>query len=778
MKKKYNVTGMMCAACQAHVEKAVCDLEGVENANVSLLGKSMVVDYDPSLVSDEKIISSVEKAGYGASIFVNESIAKIQEKRIKELKSKRNKLLLSIALLLILMVFSMGPMIFNYPSMEDEGYLWKMAIDIGLQFVLLIPIIILNFHHFVAGYKSLWARHPNMEALVALGSTVSIIYGIYQYIWVLVLLARGASHIEAMPYTMNIYIESAAMIPVFVSIGKYFEAKATTKTTSSISHLMALVPETCYKKEGDEWKEIQTESLEVDDLVLIKPGASLPSDGVIVEGRAYLDESSLTGESKIVEKGVGENVIGATVNKNSSFVYKVTRVGKDSTMGKIISLVEEASSSKAPIARLADKISLIFVPFVIGASLLTFVVWMLLFGLGAIEGGLNVSLSFQLAISVLVISCPCALGLATPVGIMVGTGAGAENGILIKKAEAFEALEKADIFLFDKTGTLTKGEMKIRDIRLLKGSEEEALSLACSLEGKSEHPLSKAFLDEAKAKKIAYQEDESFSYVSGKGITGNNAGIGNLALCIDNGVDVSKVKKDYDELLDTGATVLILFKNKEPIALFSIADDLKENAVFAVKKLQKAGKKVGILTGDNKKAGEYARSLLGADFVYSEILPDQKEEIIERLQKEGKKVVMVGDGVNDAPALTKADIGIAIGAGTEIAISSSDLVLVRSDPTDVASALILSKAVVKNIKENLLWAFLYNVLLIPLAAGALYGVPVAKDGFVGWLTGSQGRLVLTPMIASIAMSISSVTVVLNALRLRKFRRKDLSKEEK
>ena len=766
MKQKFEVNGMMCAACQANVERAVAHLNGVSSVNVSLLGKNMVVEYDDAVVSSQEIIKAVDDSGYSCSIFVNQSIKDIQRKRAEEVRKKRNRLILSIILLLCLMVFSMGPMI---PPVMDaidrSGYMGIICIiNVAMQILFLIPIVVLNWHHFSSGFKSLWKRHPNMDALVALGSSVSIVYGLYAFVRMIICFASG-DEMGVMNYSMNIYFESAAMIPTFISIGKFIESQATSKTTASIAAMMALTPDTAYLCVNDEVKEVPCEALKEGDIVLVKPGASVPCDGKIVEGETSLDESMITGESIPVYKRKGDSVIGATINKEGSFKFVVEKVGKDTTIAKIIALVEEASESKAPLARLADRISGVFVPAVIGISLLVFTLWMILSGVGLV--GVNhpdVNLAFQLAVSVLVISCPCALGLATPVAIMVGTGKGAENGILIKSAEAFERLEQIDVFLFDKTGTLTKGEMEVKRVIAYQGSEDDVLNLVAPYEAHSEHPLSKAIVKRYEMKGEKVRLSEAFEYIPGKGIKGDDVIVGNVALLEQEGIETSETKDQFEELSKQGLTTLFVVKNKSIIGLIGIGDAVKENSQKTVKSLQNAGKKVVMLTGDHHSTAQAIANELGIKDVYAEVLPEEKESIVAKLQEQGYKVAFVGDGINDAPALMKADVGIAIGAGTEIAIESSDIILVKNDPLDVYSGFMLSKKVVRNIKENLTWAFLYNLILIPLAAGALYAVQVSPN----WLTGNQGHLVLTPMIGSIAMSLSSITVVLNALRLRWF----------
>lgn len=775
MKKKYDVSGMMCAACQANVNRAVKNLDGVENVNVSLLGKNMVVEFDEGKVNDDSIIQAVTQAGYGCSVFVNESIRQIQKKRDEALRKTRNRLIWSIALLVLLMVFSMGPMI---PAVMDAIHSSPHASLISLlnviaQIVILVPIIVLNLHHFASGYRSLFKGHPNMDALVALGSTVSIVYGLYIFVHMVIAFACG-DEATVMRDSMNIYFESAAMIPTFISLGKYFEAKATNKTTASIANLMALTPDTAIVVRDGAEVEVQTESIQQGETVAVKPGMSVPVDGVVISGYGNVDQSAISGESLPVYRGIGDKVVAGTVNKEGSFLLRVTEVGKDTTIAKIIALVEEASDSKAPIARLADRISAVFVPSVIAISLLVFALWMLLSGLGIVgQARPNWSLAIQLGVSVLVISCPCALGLATPVAIMVGTGKGAENGVLIKSAEAFERCQKVNLVLFDKTGTLTKGEMALKEVVAYGANQNDVIAKAASVEQNSEHPLSKAVTKYANEHGIAYSRCDDFENAPGKGVKGNGLIIGNKTLLRENDIDFEGVKADEERLSACGLTVLFVAENKRVIGLFAIGDEIKENAAETIKTLQNAGKKVAMVTGDSQITARAIAEELCLDEVYAEVLPADKEAIVAQKQSEGYCVAFVGDGINDAPALTKADVGIAVGAGTEVAIESSDIILARNDPMDVAAAFALSARAVRNIKQNLTWAFLYNIILIPLAAGAFYGVSVTPN----WFTGTQSHLVLTPMIGSLAMSLSSVTVVLNSLRLRLFKFKRPIKEE-
>ncbi|MBO4541222.1 MAG: copper-translocating P-type ATPase [Bacilli bacterium] len=767
MKRKFNITGMMCAACQANVSRAVSKVDGVKECNVSLLANNMVVEYDEHTTNDDKIIIAVENAGYGASVFVNESIKKIQEKRRQELHRQLVRLFISLGLLVVLMVVSMGGMLFHeygngFLSASDPNFGIEALVSVTIQFLLFIPIAGIHFQYFVSGYKSLFKLHPNMNSLIALGSTISCLYSLFGFVVMVVSFSKGDLMTVHM-YWMNMYVESAAMILVFVSIGKYFEKKATNKTTASIAEMIALTPDTAYLAVGEEVKEVLTESLQIGDVVFVKPGLSIPVDGIIVEGSGNIDESVITGESTPVHKGVGDKVIGATVNRNGSFRFQVTSIGKDTTISKIVSLVEEASESKAPIARLADRISMFFVPVVIGLAAITFGVWMALFSSGLVPTPATsnpVSMSLRFAITVLVISCPCALGLATPVAIMVGTGKGAENGVLIKSAEAFERLEKIDLVLFDKTGTLTKGEMTLVQTKVFAGEEREAIQIAASLERYSEHSISIAFLNLAKEQKIDLFPVDDFVEIPGRGIRGGDFAIGNASLMASLGVDIAAAQGDFQQISEEGLTAVFLAKQDRLIALFGIGDPLKDEAKESLRELKKKGKKISIVTGDNRKTASVIAHRLEIDDLHAEVLPEGKAGIIKKLQEEGKRVAFVGDGINDAPALAQADVGIAIGAGVDVAIDAADIVLVRSSVSDVSNALELSRRVVLNIKENLLWAFLYNVLLIPLAAGVAY--PYVS---------------MQPMYGSIAMSISSGTVVLNALRLRFFN-KAKKKEKK
>lgn len=768
MNKRFDVNGMTCSACQANVTRAVEKLAGVNAVNVSLLGKSMNVDFDDSLVNENQIIDAVNKAGYSCSLYVNKTLKAIEKERKDALKKKRNKVILSVILLLCLMVFSMGPMIFSYPAMSDPNYGKIMIIDIAIQFAFVIPIIILNFNHFSSGFKSLFHFHPNMDSLVALGSTVSLVYGLYSFIMTIIGEVNH-DHMMVMNNAMNIYIESGAMIPAIVGLGKYLEEKATLKTSSTIASLVELLPDVATIIKDGKQIEIQSSELKDGDIVVVKPGQTIPCDGIIINGYSHVNESSLTGESRLIKKEINDKVVGATLNKEGSFEFKATSVGKDMVMSQIIDLVKEASQSKAPISRLVDKISLIFVPMVITLSLITFIIWISLGYSGVINDGNtnHINLALQLAISVLVISCPCALGLATPVSIMVGTGKGAEYGVLVRSAEAFERLNKADTVVFDKTGTLTKGEMSVTKIDAFGTEDDFVLKVASELESKSEHPLAKAIVSAAKKRNIDFSLNLKCDYVFGKGVISSNSLIGNLSFMEENSIGCEFAKEQQKDLSNAGYTVLYVAFDKKLIGLIAVGDTLKDDSISAVSKLKEMGKRVVMLTGDNELTAKCIASKIGIDEVYSNVLPNQKEEIIAKLQQEGRKVLMVGDGVNDAPSLAKADVGASVGSGTDVAKNSSDIILMNDSNEDVPFAISLSHKVNKTIKENLLWAFLYNIILIPLAAGVLYWVKVSPN----WFTGSQEHLVLTPMIASLAMSFSSITVVCNALRIKLFKKK-------
>lgn len=764
--EKYNVTGMTCAACQANVTRCVQKLDGVEDVNVSLLANQMTVSYDENKLRPENIISAVEGAGYGAS-----SMEKALEKdtgfrgewqlRKKQAENSRQsmkkRLIYSVVLLVPLMYIAMGSML----GLPVPGFFTgtqNALVSALAQLLLTVPIIFINRHFYQFGFKALFHGAPNMDSLVAIGSGASLAYGIFA----MFRMAYGFGHGDmelVHEYAHALYFESAAMILTLVTVGKYLEARSKAKTSDALDKLMDLAPKTAVVLRNGEEVTIPAEQVAAGDIVVIRPGEGIPVDGVVLKGHGYVDQAAITGESIPVEKNPGDTVISATINKNGSFQFQASKVGEDTTLSQIIRLVDEASNSKAPIARLADKVSGIFVPVVIGIAIVTAVVWM------AVGEGFEFALSN--AISVLVISCPCALGLATPVAIMVGTGKAAEMGILIKSAESLENLHNVDTIVLDKTGTITSGKPAVTDIVPLTAelNGEELLILAASAEMGSEHPLAQAIVDRAKAEKLSLVQAESFEAESGRGIRakvdGKDILAGNAVFMEENrlldGADAGTASERARALAQEGKTPLIFAQDGKLIGIIAVADTIRESSRAAIKRFAKMGLKVVMLTGDNKVTAEAIRKELNINEAITDVLPTQKEAHIRALQEQGHKVAMVGDGINDAPALTRSDVGIAIGAGTDIAIESADVVLMKDSLNDVAAAIQLSRAVVRNIHMNLFWAFFYNILGIPLAAGVLFPV-------FGWR--------LSPMIGSAAMSLSSVCVVTNALRLRFFKDKD------
>ena len=764
--EKYNVTGMTCAACQANVTRCVQKLDGVEDVNVSLLANQMTVSYDENKLRPENIISAVEGAGYGAS-----SMEKALEKdtgfrgewqlRKKQAENSRQsmkkRLIYSVVLLVPLMYIAMGSML----GLPVPGFFTgtqNALVSALAQLLLTVPIIFINRHFYQFGFKALFHGAPNMDSLVAIGSGAALVYGLFA----MFRMAYGFGHGDmelVHEYAHALYFESAAMILTLVTVGKYLEARSKAKTSDALDKLMDLAPKTAVVLRNGEEVTIPAEQVAAGDIVVIRPGEGIPVDGVVIKGHGYVDQAAITGESIPVEKNPGDTVISATINKNGSFQFQASKVGEDTTLSQIIRLVDEASNSKAPIARLADKVSGIFVPVVIGIAIVTAVVWM------AVGEGFEFALSN--AISVLVISCPCALGLATPVAIMVGTGKAAEMGILIKSAESLENLHNVDTIVLDKTGTITSGKPAVTDIVPLTAelNGEELLILAASAEMGSEHPLAQAIVDRAKAEKLPLIQAESFEAESGRGIRakldGKDILAGNAVFMEENrlldGADAGTASERARALAQEGKTPLIFAQDGKLIGIIAVADTIRESSRAAIKRFAQMGLKVVMLTGDNKVTAEAIRKELNINEAITDVLPTQKEAHIRALQEQGHKVAMVGDGINDAPALTRSDVGIAIGAGTDIAIESADVVLMKDSLNDVAAAIQLSRAVVRNIHMNLFWAFFYNILGIPLAAGVLFPV-------FGWR--------LSPMIGSAAMSLSSVCVVTNALRLRFFKDKD------
>ncbi|MCI9309814.1 MAG: heavy metal translocating P-type ATPase [Lawsonibacter sp.] len=755
-KQKFNITGMTCSACSAHVEKAVNRLEGMKTASVNLLANSMTAEYDEGVLSAEDIIQAVIQSGYGASLpqsAGDKTAAPKEDGMAQELAGMKRRMVWSFVFLIPLFYISMGHMMGAPLPAFLVGH--ENAVAFGLtQLLLTLPIMYLNDKYYKVGFKTLWNRAPNMDSLIAVGSAAAVVYGvfaIYQMGWGL---GHGDMELVA-KYHMDLYFESAGMILTLITLGKFLETRSKGKTGEAISRLMDLAPKTAHVIRGGVETEIPVEEVQVGDRVVVRPGQSIPVDGVIVEGQSAVDESALTGESLPVDKGPGDKVAAASINKSGSFIFEASRVGEDTTLAQMIRLVEEASASKAPIAKLADKVSGIFVPVVMGIALIAAIAWLIT--------GHSATQALTAGVAVLVISCPCALGLATPVAIMVGTGKGAENGILIKSAEALETLHTIDTVVLDKTGTLTQGRPVVTDIIPAPGNSEDGLlCTAFCLEGPSEHPLATAIVEEAERRNIPVTSVGGFTAVHGRGVRasiGSNICFGgNRAMVEEAGIDPGPLASKADELAAEGKTPLYFGDetDKKLLGIIAVADTPKPTSKDAVAAFRELGLEVVMLTGDNRRTAEAIGRELGVTQVIAEVLPQDKERKVAALQEEGKKVAMVGDGINDAPALARAEVGLAIGAGTDVAIESADIVLMKSDLLDVAAAVELSRATIRNIKENLFWAFFYNSLGIPLAAGVFYYA-------LHWQ--------LNPMFAAAAMSLSSVTVVTNALRLRFFKSK-------
>ncbi len=755
-KQKFNITGMTCSACSAHVEKAVGKLEGVRAADVSLMTNSMVAEYDETILSPEEIIQAVIQSGYGAALpqKAGERAATPQEDVVgKELASMKRRLVWSFVFLLPLFYISMGHMMGAPLPGVLLGH--ENAVAFGLtQLLLTLPIMYINDKYYKVGFKTLWNRAPNMDSLIAVGSAAAVVYGVFAIYQMGYGLGHGDMERVA-KYHMDLYFESAGMILTLVTLGKFLETRSKGRTGEAITRLMDLAPKTATVLRDGAEVELPVEEVQVGDRVVVRPGQSIPVDGVIVEGQSAVDESALTGESLPVDKGPGDRVAAASINKSGFFTFEASRVGEDTTLAQMIRLVEEASASKAPIAKLADKVSGIFVPVVMGIALISALAWLVT--------GHGVTQALTAGVAVLVISCPCALGLATPVAIMVGTGKGAENGILIKSAESLETLHTIDTVVLDKTGTLTRGRPVVTDI--LAQREDTLLALAASLEAPSEHPLATAILEESRKRNLSLTPVSGFEAVHGRGaraiLDGRTYLGGNRAMMEEAGIAPGSLTVQADELAAQGKTPLYFGDetNKKLLGIIAVADTPKPSSKDAVAAFRALGLAVVMLTGDNRRTAEAIGRELGVTQVMAEVLPQDKERKIASLQAEGRKVAMVGDGINDAPALARADVGLAIGAGTDVAIESADIVLMKSDLLDVATAVELSRATIRNIKENLFWAFFYNALCIPLAAGVFYAA-------LGWQ--------LNPMFAAAAMSLSSVTVVTNALRLRFFKSKHRS----
>ena len=762
MKQKFNVTGMTCSACSAHVEKAVRQVEGVDSVSVNLLGNSMLVEYGGK-TGPEQIIQAVTDAGYGASLpgpaGKAAPAARPAGAMEEELAGMKRRFLTSLVFLAPLFYIAMGhmmgwplPAFFHQPS--------NALVVAFLQFLLTLPIMYINRKYYTVGFKTLWHRAPNMDSLIALGSSAAVLYGVaalFLIAWHLGRAAYGAGDAAAElaqveHWAMDLYFESAGMILTLITLGKWLETRSKGKTSQAITRLMDLAPKTAMVLRDGAEVEVPVEDVVVGDLIVVRPGGRIPVDGVVTEGASSVDESALTGESLPVEKLPGAKVAAASINKSGSFTFRATRVGEDTTLAQMIRLVDEAASSKAPIAKLADKVAGVFVPVVIAIAVVTAAVWL-------IATGGDVTRALTAGVAVLVISCPCALGLATPVAIMVGTGKGAENGILIKSAEALETLHTVQTVVLDKTGTLTQGKPVVTDCRPAPGvTEEELLCLAASLEKPSEHPLADAITAEAQARNIPLAPVEDFLATPGRGIRGVIQGqrllAGNRAMLEEAGVPLDGFDAVAEGLAQAGKTPLYFAGDGRMLGVVAVADTPKPTSAEAVRAFQAMGIDVVMLTGDNARTAEAVGRQLGVNRVVAEVLPQDKEKTVAELQAQGKRVAMVGDGINDAPALARADVGLAIGAGTDVAIESADVVLMKSDLLDAVTAVQLSRKVIRNIKENLFWAFIYNIIGIPLAAGVWYPL---------------FQLQLSPMFGAAAMSLSSVCVVSNALRLKFFR---------
>jgi len=756
MKEKFQVSGMTCSACSAHVEKAVKALHGVQNVAVSLLSNSMVVEFDEQQLGTAEIVNAVERAGYGAQPDHGAGTGRRTPPRTdetqEELAGMKRRLIWSVVFLVPLFYISMGHMLGAPLPAFLSGL--EHAVAFGLtQLLLTLPILYVNDRYYKVGFRRLFDRAPNMDSLIAVGSSAAVVYGVFAIYQMGYGLGRADMQLVER-YHMDLYFESAGMILTLITLGKFLETRAKGKTSQAITRLMDLSPKTASVVRGETELEIPVEDVRVGDLVLVRPGQAIPVDGVIVRGQSAVDESALSGESLPVDKTVGDTVAAATINKSGAFVFRAQRVGEDTTLAQMIRLVEEAAASKAPIAKLADKVAGIFVPVVMCIAVIAAVVWLL------VSGG-DVTRALTAGVSVLVISCPCALGLATPVAVMVGTGKGAENGILVKSAQGLELLRSVDTVVLDKTGTLTQGRPIVTDIVPAPGkSEEGLLILAASLETPSEHPLGAAIVEAISGRNLPIAQVSHFEAVHGRGVKAELAGQlclgGNRAMMEENGVKAENFAEIEQQLSEQGKTPIFFACGGELLGLICVADTPKPTSAAAVKAFHELGLEVVMLTGDNRRTAQTIGEQLGVDRVVAEVLPQDKEQTIRQMQEQGKKVAMIGDGINDAPALARADVGLAIGAGTDIAMDSADIVLMKSDLLDAAAAVELSRATIRNIKQNLFWAFFYNAIGIPLAAGAFYPV-------LHWQ--------LSPMFGAAAMSLSSVCVVSNALRLRRFQSK-------
>lgn len=757
---KFWISGMSCSACSAHIEKTVSKLTGVQSASVNLLAQTMVVNYDEAQISQEELMQSVETEGYGAGLLDsasgNEGTGKqaaSREVNTPEKTLRRMKIRLGVSFLFLipLMYLSMHHM-FHWPIpfffQGTEHAFWYVL----AQCVLTVPVLVVNWEYYHSGYRKLFRFAPNMDSLIAIGSSAAFLYGVYALIRIgLATQSNNTAAIEL--YRSNLYFESAAMILALITLGKYLETRSKNKTGEAVSKLLDLAPKTAVILRDGQEIEIPASQLSTGDIVVVKPGWQVPADGIILEGSSSLDESAVTGESIPAEKHPGDTVIAATINQSGSFRFRAEKVGGETTLAQIIRLVEDAAATKAPIAKLADKVAGIFVPVVLLIALASLLIWLLT--------GHSFEFSLSIAISVLVISCPCSLGLATPVAILVGTGKGAEYGILIKSAEALETTQTAGTVVLDKTGTITRGKPEVTDILPSQTSDltpDALLELAASLENASEHPLADAILSAAREQQLVIRPISDFQAIPGLGIRAKIDDVpyfaGNRRFLQTQNILLTEQEEQQSlQLAQDGKTPLFFAKESSFLGMLAVSDTLKETSLQAIEEMRQLGLQVVMLTGDNRQTAAAMQKRLTITRVIAEVLPQDKEREIRSLQETGEKVIMVGDGINDAPALARADVGMAIGAGTDIAMDSADIILMKSNLQDVVTTLQLSKAVIRNIKQNLFWAFFYNSLGIPLAAGILYPV---------W------GITLNPMIAAAAMSLSSVCVVTNALRLRRF----------
>lgn len=738
--RSFILEGMSCATCAKNIEDTVSSLDGIEEAVVNFATEKMVVKFDKETLSIAEIEKKVVEAGYKAKLEIDNSVDDQAEKKQQEIDGIWRRFIYSAIFTVPVLYIAMAEMV-GLPTLESLSPMGNPKLFSTVQFILVLPVLYFGRKFFSVGIRALLRRKPNMDSLVALGAGAAFLYSIYST----VLVYSGDEHAA-----MHLYYESAAVILTLITLGKYLEGVSKNRTTNAISKLVGLVPKTANLIKNGEEHIVAIDEISTGDILLVRPGEKVPLDGVVIEGRSTVDESMLTGESIPVEKEINSKVVGASINKTGVFKMKVTKVGKDTTLSQIIKLVEDAQNSKAPIAKLADKISGVFVPIVIVLALIAGILWYFV-------GDASWSFSLKIIIAVLVIACPCALGLATPTAIMVGTGKGAEHGILIKSSEALQLAKEVDTVVFDKTGTLTEGKISVTDIMTFNNlSEEVLLQLAASVEYLSEHPLGLAIVDEAKNRNIELLEVKDFSSLTGLGISsmvdGKSVFIGNEKLMLENNIVIKDSVKKAEKYASEGKTPLFIAVDSELAGIIAVADQIKASSLETVEKLHSLGLEVVMLTGDNKKTAQVIAEQLSIDKVVSEVLPEDKANEIKKLQAQGKKVAMVGDGINDAPALVQAEVGIAVGTGTDVAIDAADIVLMKPDLNSVVNAIVLSKKTITNIKENLFWAFFYNIIGIPFAMGVFY---------------IFGGPLLNPMLAGAAMSFSSISVVLNALRLKR-----------